>query len=274
MVLPAEGFDPPPPSYFASSSGMSAATLSFDNTSYVPHSGDGGDAWGFSGSGLFPLGHDIGVNLNVGYHDVLNQSRGYDEVNAGASLVWQTGNLRLGPSFGFMSNGDQFETTNTYNYGAYLEYFASPRITLSALGGGFSSHETYSYSFYSYSYDSSGSYVGGTATGYVTPNLAFNGGISYARFDMSYGTSTETDYRFGLEYEFSDGGADCWWPPGSVSFNYTYGAYSPYSSYNASTFMVGFTFYTNGNGADTLVDRQRTGTLDPSVMFSPAALRF
>lgn len=85
-----------------------------------------------------------------------------------------------------------------------------------------------------------------------------NGGIEYTKFTRLRGSS-ETDYSVGVEYLFS-GSA-----PLSVFGRYSYSAFSP-GNFNVNTVTVGLKLYFDAKGATTLVDRQRTGTLDP---FSP-----
>ncbi len=249
------GINPPPSSYFGAPFGLSSGTFGFDYAHFSPSSGSDGNQYGLSGSGLFALGDNFGLNLDAGYHNVSSSGPNLSNWTASGALVWQGADWRLGPNFGFQSNSKGSFSSNTYNYGAYADYFVSPAITLSGKGGGFSSNP-----------GSGGYYLGGALKGYVNPDFAIDGAIDYTRF-TSFGGSSETDFTIRSEWLVSES------TPVSVFGGYTYSGFSP-GSFNVSTVFVGIKLYTNGNGATTLVDRQRTGTLGWSSAFMPLSLRF
>ncbi|MDE2133485.1 MAG: hypothetical protein KGJ49_02685 [Alphaproteobacteria bacterium] len=249
------GINPPPSSYFGAPFGLSSGTLGVDYAHFNPSSGSDGNQYGLSGSGLFALGDNFGLNLDAGYHNVSRTGPNLSNWTASGALVWQRADWRLGPNFGFQSNSQGSFSSNTYNYGAYADYFASQSFTFSAKGGGFSSNP-----------GSDGYYLGGALKGYVNPDFAIDGAIDYTRF-TSFGGSSETDFTIRSEWLISET------TPLSIFGGYTYSGFSP-GSFNVNTVFVGIKLYTNGNGATTLVDRQRTGTLGWSATFAPLSLRF
>lgn len=258
------GINPPPASYFGTPIGMSSATLGFDYAHFNPKSGSDGDQWGFTGSALFPFVHNFGIDIDAGYDRVTSKFFDLDHWTAGASIVGQIGDVRFGPTYGFQSNSASGFSVDTHNYGAYADYFVTPWLTLSAKGGGFSSDP-----------GSNGYYLGGQAKGYVTPNLAINGMIDHTHFN-AFGGADETDYSVSGEYLVSWDDEDnpvFSWPPISIYGGYTRSNFSP-GNFHVDTFFVGLKFYTDGNGANTLIDRQRTGSLNWSSSFAALSLRF
>lgn len=254
-------FDPPPESYFGAPIGMSSGTLGFDYAHFNPKFGSDGDQWGFTGSALFPLMHNVGIGINAGYDRVTSKFFDLDHWTAGASLVWQIGDVRFGPSYGFQRNSASGFSADTHNYGGFGEYFATPWLTVGAKGGGFSSDP-----------GSNGYYVGGQFKGYLMPNLALTGMIDHTHFN-AFGGSNENDYSINGEYLFGGGLYRAPWPPISIYGGYTRSNFTP-GSFHVDTFFVGIKLYTDGNGATTLVDRQRTGTLGWQTEFAALSLKF
>ncbi|HET7336047.1 MAG TPA: hypothetical protein VFI93_13105 [Rhizomicrobium sp.] len=210
------------------------------------------DSYGANGSGVFSLGTS-GLNLqgDIGY-DRLSGGGGHANIwNFAASPFMSLGSGRLGATLGYTSV--DHGGGNLYNYGGYGEWFASRAFTVGIKAGGFSGSAT-----------PNGEYVGGGLTGYLTPNLALSGNIDYAHFKSA---GHETDYTLGGEYLFSNT------MPVSFYGGWTRSEFSGTTA-NADTFFVGFRFYTNGNGADTLVARHRTGTLNGLQSFGPLSARF
>ena len=223
---------------------VSSATLTVDPAHFTPNVGAKGDQWGVAGSGLFPIYDKLGIDLNAGYHRVTTSGPGpgLNNWTAGASLVWQEPDWRFGPSFGFQSNSVGFLSTQTYNYGPYVDWFALPYLTLSTKGGGFSSTPVLG-----------GFYFSGGIKLYATPNFVYNSAIDYTRF-TSFASSSETDFTISAEYLFSER------TPISFFGGFTRNQFSP-GNFRVNTVSFGLKLYLNGDGAATLVDRQRTGTL-------------
>jgi len=241
--------NPAPTPFLNSPFGLSAGTLSLDYARFIPSVGTDGNQFGGNGAGLWMFSDNLGLNTDFGYHNITRALAPHlGNTTADAALVWRGPDFRLGPSFGYQGNAQAAGlSTKTYNYGGYGDYFASPIFTFSGKGGSFNTRP-----------GSAGYYFGGLAKAYPDPNFVFNGGIDYTKFTRLRGSS-ETDYSAGVEYLFS-GSA-----PLSVFGRYSYSAFSP-GNFNVNTVTVGLKLHFNANGATTLVDRERTGTLDP---FSP-----
>jgi hypothetical protein len=246
---------PPQGAYFGNPLGLSAGTLGVDYADFSPSSGSDGNQWGLSGSGLFALGDNFGLNLDVGYHNVSGTGPSLDNVAASGTLLLQQPDGRIGLTLGFQSNSQGSYSSNTYNYGLVGDYFVSPEITLSGKGGGFSSDP-----------GSDGYYLGGALTGYANPDLAINGAIDYTRF-TKFGGSNETDFTIKGEWLVSES------TPVLVFGGYTYSALSP-GSFNVGTVFVGIKLYTSRVGAVTLTAQQRNGPVGWSSAFAPLSLKF
>jgi hypothetical protein len=213
-------------------------------------SGCGGiDAWGISGSGAYGLGmNDLAVQGDAGYHRVSGSGVNVDLWNVGGSAFWAGFMGRLGANLSYASLDTSGANGHVTGYGGFGEYYPTQAITVGLNAGGFSAGGSISGLG---SASSTGSYVGGGATGYLVPDFAASGLINY----ISISGVHFTTYGGGLEYLFSES------LPISI-----YGGYSTTEvsggGGHINQWSVGFKFYTNGNGV-TLVDRHRNGTLGP-----------
>lgn len=183
------------------------------------------------------------LEFDASYHHSSTTGSSSNNWTAGTALIWNQLGWRFGPVFGFQSSSTGSFSAQTYNYGAFAEWFAAPNVTVFAKGGGFSGD-----------FSNDGYYLGGLAKYYGSPDFALNGGIDYTHY-TSFGGFDETDYSIGGEYLFSET------TPISFFGGYTYSDYS--YSYHVSQVFVGLRFYLNGAGVSTLLDRQRTGLLGP-----------
>jgi hypothetical protein len=194
-------------------------------------------SWSFDGALSVPLDwNGLSVEGDIG-------DRGFDGVHvfdAGGSLVWSGMDVRLAASVlynrltAFGGSGDETQ------FGAGGEWFIDPSWTASVMGGGMTG-------------SSSGGYVGGTLKWYFFPDAALDGFVHYTSLSGAH----ETD--FGAHAE--------WLPdeelPVSVGANYTHVNLSGFGGGgNTDTWLVALKLYLNDSPATTLVDRQRTGTLD------------
>jgi len=114
--------------------------------------------------------------------------------------------------------------------------------------------------------DVSGYYGGGGGNLYPIPNLVLSGNFDYTKTVTSFTSAHENDYSFSGEYLFSSA-------PVSVYAGYTRSDFAP-GPFHVNAVMVGFKFYWNGNGAQTLVDRQSTGTLPFSPITQAIGFKF
>ena len=228
--------------------------IGIDYAHFKPSAGGNGDQSGGSASGFFKFNPDLGLNLDLGYHNVSSTGPSLDNWNVGASLVWTMDNWRFGPTLGYQHSSISSFSTQATNYGAFADYFATPSFTVSGKGGGFSTHP-----------GSDGYYFGGQLKGYPCPNLAIGGTIDHAHFN-GFGGSNETDYGLGAEYQFAG--------RFSVYGGYSYSDFSP-GNFHVTTWSVGIRLYDDTNsGTRDLVDRQRTGTTGWSTQFAALALKF
>ena len=194
---------------------------------------------------------DLGLNFqgNAGYANVSADSVSQNDLNGGLAAFWRNDEFRMGASGAYSAfNFGNSETKHLINYGGFGEWF--PGIfTLGAKVGGFTGSD-----------GAGGLYLGGETAAYPLPNLALSATVDYADFNASGGFH-DVDVSPQVEWLFSEE------IPVSVYAGYTYVAISNLPSGNI--FFVGLRLYTNGNGATTLMDRQRTGTVGWGASFSP-----
>jgi hypothetical protein len=201
-------------------------------------------SWSANGSLDAPIGWEgLSVEGNIG-------DRGFDSLhqfNVGGSLVWSDPQFRLAGSANynrFNSNG----SVDTTQLGAGGEWYFTDQITASVNGGANvgAIH---------------GGYIGGVGKFYLTPDIAIDGFVEYSDLAKHLaGVANETDYGAHAE----------WLPlediPVSLTGNYTHvhlagSGIGVSGSADTDTWWLGLKLYLNGS-ATTLVDRQRTGTLD------------
>jgi hypothetical protein len=231
---------------FADMGGGFSGTLQGQYSNISAGSGGGNaNVWGGQGSGAFGTGWG-GLKLQVdgGYQGItLSGSGSVDDWNVDGAAFWQSGWGRLGGTVGYNGiSGGGGSNINITNYGGFAEWYAAPMFTVGVKGGGASANDG---GFGS----GTATYVGGEAVFYAMPNLALNADIDY--FSAGHGDNI-TNFGGTVEWLVSEH------VPVSVYGGYAYSDISG-SSTHLSTWTVGLKFYLNGDGASTLVDRQRTG---------------
>lgn len=213
------------------------------------------NVWGGGGSVETALG-GLGLNaqLDAGYHDISAFHHDIGDFNVGGDLFWQGDRGRLGATVDYQNLSCCSTTIDVTNYGAFAELYVMPELTVGVKGGAFSGN-----------FGIEGSYAGGEAVGYVMPDLALSGLLDYTSLDHG---SSELDYTAQAEWLVSEQ------TPVSVTFGYTYSDFNHGGS--ANTFLVGIKLYLDGNGAQTLVDRQRSANESWGSKFSTTgvALQF
>jgi hypothetical protein len=130
---------------------------------------------------------------------------------------------------------------SAWNAGVGAEYFLSPDFTVAAKGGAWWGVD-----------GTSGGYVGGQATYYWTPDLGLTGTVDYSKIPGGY----DLAFRARGEYRI--------WDNLSVYGGYTF---NQEDRTPAHIFLIGLKLYCNG--ANTLVDEQRTGTVGWISTFDP-----
>ncbi|HUK08864.1 MAG TPA: hypothetical protein VLX09_13410 [Stellaceae bacterium] len=277
---PAPSPTPAPPPSGSGQTGVSfsdpftfftAAQLDLDYANFSPSVGANGNQWGGGGSAILGLAPNFGLQLDGGYHNISSTGPHTDDWTAGVTGLWMipdTG-LRVGPSFGYQRNNTGTFGTDTKMYGGFADFSSyfyetahPPRALENSLqwevnakfGGLHSSNEV------------SGFYGGGGGNLYPIPNLRLYGDFDYTKTSTPFASAHENDYSFGGEYLFPA-------VPISVYGGFTRSAFEP-GTFHVNAVMVGFKFYWNGNGAQTLVDRQSTGTLPFSPISTAIGFKF
>jgi len=223
-------------------------TLSGDYANSQYSGGGDADTWGVSAAVAFGLGwfnNQVGADVNGGYHRISFSGPDADSWNIGGSMYWAPTFGRFGPSISYTSIdfGGGLDAHDTA-YGVFGEFFATPFITAGVKVGGVQNGGS---GFASSG--NSGSYVGGSLTGYLTPDFAINGTIDYLDISAAHLTS----YGVKAEYLFSQA------LPISVFAGYTRTDLSNNLG-NVDTVFVGLKFYTS-EAAAPLVVHHRTETL-------------
>ena len=195
----------------------------------------GHTTWSADGSLYVPLDwmNGLGVQGDLG-------DRGVGPVHVfdgGGSLIWTDPQFRLAGSVIYNRLSLFGGTIDETQYGGGGEFYFSPWLTASAQGGGITG-------------TASGGYVGGHLKGYVMPDFAVDGFVNYTSLSGGH----ITDY-----------GAHAEWLPMEdlpVSIGGTFDHFDVSGGGSADTWMINLKLYLNDSPATTLVDRQRTGTLD------------
>jgi hypothetical protein len=195
--------------------------------------------WSGEGSLNVPLDWYSGLSVEGNLGD-----RGFDSehtFDGGGSVIWTDPDFRLAGSVLYNRLSAGGSSIDETQYGGGAEWFFSPWLTASAQGGGISGQF-------------SGGYVGGHLKGYIMPDMAVDGFVNYTSLSGVH----ETDY-----------GAHAEWLPMEdlpVSVGATYDhiniSGSGFGSGNTDAWFATVKLYLNDSPATTLVDRQRTGTLD------------
>ncbi len=198
--------------------------------------------WGIGGSGVFGLDAD-GVNLqvDVGYNR-LDSFFDADIYNFGGALFYAGDETRGGIKVHYTNAAAPGMRAELFNFEGFGEFYLDDAFTIGASGGGFSG-------------DSSGWNLAAFATGYIDPDFAVTGGVSYVDINKS----TELlNFSIRAEYLVSQD------MPVSIFGGYTYTDLSgPFGA--AHTLMVGVKFYF-GNTGSSLVERHRGGTIENSSL--------
>ena len=199
----------------------------------------GAPYWDIGGSVQIPLDwNDLSLQLTGGGAGA-SVLHAYD---GGGSLVWNSPDFRLAGTAIYNSiNVAGFSASET-QLGGGGEWYAMPWLTLSAQGGGILGK-------------ASGGYVGGTAKGYIFPDLSVAGFVDYTSLSRMGFNANVTGYGARAE----------WLPWESIPVGVT-GGYTrlQFSGGAGSTdaWTVGLKLHLNEAGEIPLVQHDRTGTLD------------
>lgn len=232
-----------------------SGTLQGDYSNLTAGSGGGSaNIWSGQGSGAFDLGWSgLKVQADGGYSSLeVSSGPTLNDWNIDGALIWQGMQGRLGATVGYNSISFSGETIDQTNYGGFGEWYAGHMFTVGIKGGG-------------ENLTASGTHLNADTFGaegvfYVMPDLALNADFDYLSIDHE----NVSEYGAKAEWLVSET------TPISIYGGYTYTDLSSGGGH-LSTWMIGAKFYFNGNGASTLVDRQRSGnaswgTSTPSII--------
>jgi len=213
---------------------------------YLDLQGFGVSIKGLGAEGKFGLGAGIHVQAQASYNYATLPGSHISNWSIGGTPYWEGEMGRVG----MVANHYQAHffgfTGSSTTYGGFAEYFANPNFTFGLKGGG-------------YSGDLAGSYAGAQVTGYVFPDFALTGGFTYIRANR---LGSQTDLSVQGEYLLSHD------VPVSVFVGYSYGDVSNGGGPNHKA-LVGVRVYLNSDGYESLVDRQRHGTVGAIGHFGP-----
>ena len=211
--------------------------------------------WNGDGSLVVPLGGG-GFNIqgDAGYHHLDASGFNLNAWTIGGSAFWRGtgGDIGLSVLHANFSPNPGSDTSAT-SYGAFGEWFAGDRFTISAKGGWFNG---------SHSLD--GNYFGGGLKFYVIPDLSLAGNVQ--RINFSHGGGHVTDWGGRAEWQFSDS------TPLSVYAAYTNSNFSGISN-SLSTWTFGVTWRFGEQGT-TLVNADRTNAVPDSNIAVRTILAF
>lgn len=205
---------------------------------------------GVAGEGEFALGAGVHAQFHASYNYATLPGTHVSNWTLGGAGYWKGSLGRAGAVVNYTDvNLSVLGHANATNFGGFGEYFANDYFTFGVKGGGFSG-------------DVSGGYAGAQMTGYVFPDFAITGGITYTHFNH---ISAETDLSIQAEYLVDHE------IPFAGFAGYTYSDLSDGGG-RVSTFLVGIRFYFNTDGFSSLIERQRSGTVGTIGNFGPVAL--
>ena len=223
---------------------------------------NGGGSWnnyGIDGSGAIGLGWaDMNAELDASYHHT--SFDGLPDLNTyriGGTLFYAPSggaiDGRVGATFNYSHLDIASGSGHINNYGGFAQWYLNHTFTFSGKGGGFDATGNID-----------GYYLGAQLKAYICPDLALSGSIDHAKIN-TYSFANETDYTVEGEWMFTDR------LPLSVYAGYAASDLSGTST-NLDTYFIGLRLYTDGNGATSLRDRQRTGNIGWAASFSPKIL--
>jgi len=209
----------------------------------VDNNGGSANVWGGNAAGRFNLGSwGLNAQIDGGYHTLsaTNGGPSLDNWDANGTLFWLGSEGRVGASFGYNGLSTTGIDGHIVNYGGFAEWYAAPSITVGIKGGAVDASNG----------GGSGDYVGGEIAWYAMPDVNVNATVDY----LSFGGGHLTNYSGQAEWLFSET------TPVSIFGGYT--RTEATGGFGANIWLAGLKLYTNGNGSSTLIDRQRTGTVD------------
>jgi len=248
---------------FAGMADVSYVNSSFGNDDYDD---DSLNSFGFGAAIAFPIDEIANFNWELNANYFTSSADEYSRItwNLGGSLFWAGPASRSGININYNTMTDYGSATNG---GVFTEWYFG-NITAGAKAGWLWGGGTAA--------AGRGNYLGANVGGYIMPNLALTGAVSWADLVTSatqgsycYGPTcgrrdlTHTDFSIEAEFLVSETF------PVSIYGGYTYtdaslsdNANNPYlidgDGWSINTFYIGLRYYT---GAGSLIERHRNGNL-------------
>lgn len=204
-------------------------------------------AFGQAAIGMSP---EFAAEIDGGYAKIDGSSGlpSADSFHIGGHAFWAPMMGRLGVTVNHQAISGGGTAINYTQYGGFGEFYATDMLTLGLNGGGISSANCAIKSACT-----DGGYVGGGGTAYATPNFGITATVNYANVLNSNWTTIGILGEVLLSNDLPISGY--------AGFNYT--DLSGFAD-NANQFLIGFKFYTSGNGV-TLVEKHRNSVLSDLV---------
>jgi hypothetical protein len=216
-------------------------------------SAGGSDLWNIDGSLTGRFDGNWGLEAVGGYHGLSGDlSPNLDIWNIGGSAFWGASTGRVAASVNYYSTSITGIDLHVTSYGVGGEWYAGPNFTVALKGGG----NTVDVSGFGASASESGGYAGGMLQWYALPNFAVSGAVDYAKQFGGHATSEtiKGEWLFSSTMPVSLFG-------GYQHVDVNAGGAGFAGGDAGDILFVGLKFYMNGDGSQTLVDRQRNGSL-------------
>jgi len=244
---------------------VEAVTFSLEHLTLAPAPGTAASQWGVGAAGFFPFNPNWGLNVDGGLYTItMPGATSTNGTRLQVSLVtpWSkslggiiTPSGRAGLNVGFQNNSNGGFSSQTLNYGGFVDLYPTYNLTLNAKAGIITKCAS-----------SNGYYLGGGASLYATPDFSIKGTYDYSRFN-AFGGSNESDYGLHLDYRLPN-------TPLALYGGYARSSFSPATSFHLDTTTFGLNVYGGSNKNATLVDQQRNGTLNRSNIYVGLQCRF
>jgi hypothetical protein len=244
---------------------VEAVTFSLEHLTLAPAPGMTASQWGVGAAGFFPFNPNWGLNVDGGLYTITTPgAAATNGTRLQVSLVSPWSKIlagvvvpsgRAGVNVGFQNNSNGGFSSQTWNYGGFVDLYPTYNLTLSAKAGIVTKCAA-----------SNGYYLGGGASLYATPDFSIKGTYDFSRFN-AFGGSTESDYGLHLDYRLPN-------TPLGLYGGYQKSNFSPAPSFHVDTTTFGLNLYGGANKSATLVDQQRNGTLNNSNLYVGLQCRF
>lgn len=244
---------------------VEAVSFSLEHLTLAPAPGTTASQWSVGAAGFLPFNPNWGLNIDGGLYSITapgSSSTSGSRLQVSLVTPWSqsiggiiTPSGRAGLNVGYQNNSNSGFSSQTWNYGGFVDVFPTYNLTLSAKAGIVTKCAA-----------SNGYYLGAAASLYATPDFSIKGSYDYSRFN-AFGGSNESDYGLRLDYRVPS-------TPLALYGGYARSNFSPSTNFHIDTTTLGLRLYGGANKTATLVDQQRNGTLDNSNLYLGLQCRF